>query len=205
MPSLLLSFLIYIISYLYLSTAALNFFLPIAEPIAALILLGSIVFATCSTRFIPFNTFSARPIFIDFSGILPASILSITILWAGIALFRPTIEGDGTSYHLPVSLLMNHSVWYPGIGKLSSHFGFPNGVSVISSVFTTFSGLSVENIPNLVMWLILGLGVFLYLIKHEVNSYLSLVISIMYMIDPDIFWQSYNLGTDLPSACFRHL
>jgi hypothetical protein len=198
----LLGFLIYFVAYTFLFTTIANFFFPVTQFIAALILSSSIILSLWSSLLIPFSTFSSGYRSYKFPKIPLCLVFFAVIIWAVMAVYRPTTESDAIGYHLPLSLLMNYSVWYPGIGKLSLTFGFPNGTSVLASVFTTFGILSFENIPNLIIWLILGIGIFLVLIKNRISPLLSFFIALMYVFSPDMFWQSYNMGTDLPCACF---
>ena len=188
--------------YIYLFTAAINFFHPVTKIISIIIIFLSITLSFITANFIPLNTF-----------ILPDKIKRIPKIWVGITsflllvwffvvIFRPTIDTDANIYHLPLSILMNHSVWYIGIGKLCHHFGFPNGNSALASIFTSFGISGFENIPNLIIWLIFGVGIFSYLIKKKINLFISFSVSLLFLFTPVLFWQSYNMGTDLPCACF---
>jgi hypothetical protein len=197
-----LNFLIYFISYTFIIGGSVNFFLPISEVISLAIILISILFSWLSALFIPFDTFARDTSSLNLSKRSVTLILALIAAWTPIVIWRPTVGDDAIGYHLPLSLLMNHSIWYPGIAKLSSHYGFPNGISVVSSVFTAFEILSLENIPNLIIWYVLGSGIFLYLASHGASPFQSGVISLIFILSPDMFWQSYNMGTDLPSACF---
>jgi hypothetical protein len=123
-------------------------------------------------------------------------------VWLVVVAVRPTMDTDANVYHLPQSLLMNHSVWYPGIAKLSLPFGISNGDSVLASNFTAFGKIGFENIPNLIIWIIFSLGIFIYLKRKEISTFNSLSLTFMFMLTPILFWQSYNMGTDLPYICF---
>ena len=149
----------------------------------------------------PFRTFTIT-VLPSISPIIQVITYFLLFLWISIISLRPTGDIDANVYHMPLSLLINNSRWYPGIVNLSSHFGFPNGTSVIASIFTSFNIVGFENIPSLITWLVLGLGVFIYLIKKQVPSFIAVLTACMFALSPHIFYSSYNIGTDLPCTVF---
>lgn len=188
--------------WLYLYTAIFNFFSPITNIIAMIILLlaaSTLVLTYKKIDFVTFYEMEGNP-YIKKSLIIITGIISI--VWTVVVIFRGTIDNDANVYHFPLSILMNYSICYPSIGKLSHHFGFPNGNSVLASVFTSTNITGFENIPNLLIWFTLGVGIFLYLRKKSVNILFSLMVTFVFLLVPDMFWQSYNMGTDLPCTCF---
>jgi hypothetical protein len=197
----LLSFLIYFITSTFILTSIANFFIPVTRFISLLILFSSILSSSFGAFFIPLNIFLSGHSLRKLPKIPLWLFFFAMIIWAVVAIYRPTTESDATGYHLPIALLMNYSVWYPGIGQLSSTFGFPNGTSVLASIFTSFDILSLENIPNLLIWFILGMGIFSILV-HNISTTFSFLLTLMFIFSPDFFWQSYNMATDLPCACF---
>jgi hypothetical protein len=198
----LFNFLVYLIVYSFLLAATANFFVPIALPVAAFLLVIASLVSTWSALFIPLHTFWLSPQTVAITKKSFYICIIAFLAWGAVAIYRPTTESDATGYHLPLSLLMNKSVWYPGISKLSSHFGFPNGTSVVASLFTSVGILSLENIPNLILWAVLGMGTFLFLVKKQIAPRLACSVALVTLLSPDMFWQSYNMGTDLPCACF---
>jgi hypothetical protein len=200
----ILNLLIFSIIYAYLFTSGINFFSPITIPLAIVIVFLSLIAAFISLVLIPFETFSLperkRP-----SNILVVIVLGTFASWTLFVTRVPSTAVDANVYHLPLSLLMNHSVWYPGIAGLSSHFGFPNGTSVLASLFTCFDSVGMENVPNVVVWAILGVGIFLYLHKRTEDLLVSIPVSLLFLFTPRLFLESYNIGTDLPAACFLAL
>lgn len=198
----ILKTIIFFFTWLYVYVALLNFFFPIRPIISQIV-----IFLTAVTVFL---TFKKVELDVFHNGNTSSSTNKFTIfilyflsaLWIVVVILRPTIDTDANVYHLPLSILMNHSVWYPGIVKLSTHFGFPNGNSVLASVFTSSGIIGFENIPNIFLWITLGIGIYIYLIKKRVSLFLPFVIPFVFLLTPAIFWQSYNMGTDLPSACF---
>lgn len=201
----ILNFLIYSIIYIYLFTAAINFFFPITIFVAVIVLCISFPLSYASLSFIPLNTFQLSKKEIRTPKAFVAVLFLLFLPWALAVITRPTTGDDANVYHLPLSLLMNHSVWYPGIGKLSSHFGFPNGTSVLASIFTSFGIIGFENIPSLATWVILGIGIFLYLTKNGIPLFMSIATSFVFILTPSIFAATYNIGTDLPCASFLTL
>jgi hypothetical protein len=199
-----LNVLIFCIAYAYLFTSGLNFFVPITIPLAIIIVFLSFIFAYISLVLIPLETFSLpepkRP-----PNILVVIVLGTFASWALIVTRIPSTAVDANVYHLPLSLLMNHSIWYPGIAGLSSHFGFPNGTSVLASLVTCFESVGMENIPNVLVWTIFGVGIFLYLHKRTDDLLVSIPVSLLFLFTPRMFLESYNIGTDLPAACFLAL
>lgn len=197
-----ITLLIYIFTYSYILVASLNFLNPITEFLSLLLIILSISLAILSSSCLPLEIFknsaNNKPIprlaFLFFVMLFSA--------WIILVFHRPTIDTDANIYHLPLSILINHSIWYPGIGNLNSHFGFPNGCSVLASLFTSFNIVGFENITNLLMWALFGLGLFAYLQKKKVSPLFSLLFALTILFTPDIFWQSYNMGTDLPCAVF---
>lgn len=197
-----INLVIYGVIYLYLFTAAINFFHPIVKIISIIIIFISMLLSFLSAVFVPFSTFSLTNRIKRIPKIWFITIFFFLPIWFFVVLHRPTIDTDANVYHLPLSILMNHSVWYPGIGKLCHHFGFPNGNSVLASAFTSFGISGFENIPNLIIWLIFGVGIFIYSVKKKINLFISFAVSLLFLFTPVLFWQSYNMGTDLPCACF---
>lgn len=199
----ILKAIILFFTWLYIYVALLNFFLPISPIISQVILFLVAVTVFLTFKKVEFDIFHKRNSGSSVKRFILLLILCfLSALWVFIVIFRPTIDTDANVYHLPLSILMNHSVWYPGIVKLSGHFGFPNGNSVLASVFTSSGIIGFENIPNIFLWITLGIGIYIYLIKKEVRSSLSFVVPFVFLLTPAIFWQSYNMGTDLPSASF---
>jgi hypothetical protein len=200
--SSILSFLIYFIIFAYLAAGTVNFFLPISGVVAVLVIAISILLSYTSTLLVPIGMFLRNHISFQSSKRLFTASLLLLMVWSTVVIWRPTVGDDAIGYHLPLSLLMNNSIWYPGIAKLSSHYGFPNGISVLASILTAFDVLSLENVPNLIIWVVFGIGIFLYLISRNVSPLQSGLITLVFLLSPDFFWQSYNMGTDLPAGCF---
>ena len=199
----LFNFLIYNFVYIYILVSIINFYHCITSFISIFILIISAISSFFSIKFRPFRMFLFE---IKYNYFLNKHILYLVFfilaIWLFIVINRPSTGVDANVYHLPLSLLINKSVWYPGIAKLSSHFGFPNGASVLASVFTSFDHAGFEGIPSIVTWIIYGIGIFLYLVKNHISAFTSLIITWMFLITPEIFLASYTMGTDLPCACF---
>ncbi len=198
----ILKAIILFFTWLYIYVALLNFFFPISPIISQVILFLVAVTVFLTFKKVELDVFCNRNNSSSMKRFIILILYFLSALWILIVIFRPTIDTDANVYHLPLSILMNHSVWYPGIAKLSFPFGFPNGNSVLASVFTSSGIIGFENIPNLFLWITLGIGVYIYLIKKGVSPSLSFVVPFVFLLTPVIFWQSYNMGTDLPSACF---
>ncbi len=198
----ILKAIILFFTWLYIYVVLLNFFFPMSPVISQVILFLVAVTVFLTFRKVELDVFRNRNTSSGASRFTISILYFLSALWILVVIFRPTIDTDANVYHLPLSILMNHSVWYPGIAKLSFPFGFPNGNSVLASVFTSSGIIGFENIPNLFLWITLGIGVYIYLIKKRVSPSLSFVVPFVFLLTPVIFWQSYNMGTDLPSACF---
>ncbi len=201
-PYGILKAIILFFAWLYVYVASINFFFPINFTISQVILLLTAVTVFLTFKKVEFDVFRNRNSASSANRSIITILYFLSALWIVIVIFRPTMDTDANVYHLPLSILMNHSIWYPGIAKLSALFGFPNGNSVLASVFTSSGIIGFENIPNLFVWITLGIGVYIYLMKKGIRSYLSFVVPFVFLLTPAIFWQSYNMGTDLPSACF---
>jgi len=199
-----INFLIYYVIYSYFLTISINFLHPITAVIALIIYLCSLIFSIISTRYIPFKQFtlSREKPRLSFIAILAALILGV---WLNTTIRRISIGVDTNVYHLPLSLLMNNSIWYPGISRISSHMAFPNGTSVLASPFTSLGIPGLEFIPGFFIWVIYAIGIFTYLVKNRINQYLSFIVTAMFLLTPRFFWESYNMGTDMPAACFLTL
>lgn len=197
---------VWFVVFAYLFIAVVNFFSPIIPLIAFIIIVvsGLAAFSASQSRF--FDTFKADYNTAELEKNAPfwffISIAAVSLVWFLIVIFRSTLDTDANVYHLPLALLMNKSIWYPGIGKLCSLFGLPNGNSVLASVFTVTGVAGFENIPNLMIWFIFGAGIFAYLRLRGVPIVAAGLAVSALIFSPDFFWQSYNMGTDLPQACF---
>ena len=198
----ILKAIILFLTWLYMYVALLNFFFPMKPLISQVILFLVAVTVFLTFKKVELDVFRNRNSSSSMKRFMILILCFLSALWILIVIFRPTMDTDANVYHLPLSILMNHSVWYPGIVKLSTHFGFPNGNSVLASVFTSSGIIGFENIPNLFLWITLGIGVYIYLIKKGLSLFLSFFVPFVFLLTPVIFWQSYNMGTDLPSACF---
>ena len=197
--------LVYGVAYGYLLTAAMNFFTKIAVLHSVVILAIALILSAVSAAKHPLETI-ALPMAEDAtSRKVTWGLLYITFVWVLIVGSVPTTSVDANIYHLPLALLINESLWYPGVGKLSSHFGFPNGTSVLGSLFTSFGMPGLENIPNVIIWSIFALGIFLYLERNGINRSTGLAASLLFCFTPRLFLESYNIGTDLPLTCFLTL
>lgn len=204
MLSFILNFLIYTIAYLYTSTVIINFYYPITAFISAIVLFICIPLAILSSIFAPLNQFSLpqHKVKIDFIGVFAFFII---LFWFSIVINRVSRGCDLLVYQLPLSLLMNNSIWFPGIGKISSTMAFSNGTSVLASPFTSFNRGGLEFIPGFTIWIIYGMGIFVYLVRRKINPYISFITASMFLLTPTFFWDHYNMGTDMPTACFLAL
>lgn len=200
--ALIVNLIIYNIIFTYLFTVSIIFFHPITRSISVGIILISLALSFISAFFLPLSIFISGQREREIPKVWAGVTFVLFVIWFFICLHRPTIDTDANVYHLPLSLLMNNSVWYPGIGKLSTVFSYPNGSSVLATVFTSFKMVGFENIPNLIIWIMLGMGIFIYLASKKVSLFIAFLVTILLVFTPVLFWQSYNMGTDLPTACF---
>jgi len=198
----LFNFIIYNYVYIFSLVTLINFFFAITPLVAIFILVISATSSFLSTKYMSLDIFALERESVSFSRTVVIILFLIFLIWSFIIVNRPNTGTDANIYHLPLSLFINNSIWYPGIAKLSSHFGFPNGTSVLASVFTSFGYASFEVIPNLVTWLVYGMGIYFYLLKKNVSVLISLISTCMFILTPYIFFESYNMGTDLPCAFF---
>ena len=189
-------FLVFFMATVYVLVAGVNFSCPITQNVSFIIGLLSLILAIWKARSIHFKTFG------EYNEIYAVYFLGLFLALGIVTVLKSSIFIDTHIYHLPLSLLMNKSIWFPGIGKISHHMAFANGTSVLSSIFTSTNIVGFENIINYLSWVMLGMGTFLYLIKQSINKYLSLFLSLVFMFSGDFFFQSYNMGTDLPCAMF---
>ena len=201
----LISFMVYI----YLLVAGFNFVQPVNRNMSILILFlssGLSVYRGTRLQFEIFSFAAGERFNLTRHRILLLSCVGILVLgWGVVISIRPTLDSDANVYRLPLSLLMNQSIWYPGISNLSHHFGFANGSAAISSVFTAFGIVGFENIPNFIFWVIFGIGTFLYFAKVGLSGHAGFLFVCMALFTPVVFWQSYNMGSDLPHICFLFL
>ena len=193
---------IFLIACAYFYVSWVNLFFPIASWVAAVILTLAIVSALFIGKKVDLDVFSGPPDLTKISRPGVVAALAALVAWAIVVMFRPTADVDSNVYHLPLSLLINHSRWYAGIGKLCHHYGFPNADSVLASVFTSTGVAGFENIANFFIWVIFGAGIFLYLTAKKIKAIVSFWLAMMFILTPDLFWQSYNMGTDMAQACF---
>lgn len=201
MLAVILNFLIYFAAYSYTLTTAVNFFHPITPVISFIILPCSLIFSILSTKYAPFNQFCmpAHKSRVSFLGVF---VCLIIFLWFIIVINRLSRDTDLNIYYLPTALLMNHSIWYPGIGMLSLVVAFQNGTSILASLFTAFGIPGLEFIPGFCIWIIFGMAIYLYLLKKKIKPYICFVVATTLILAPRLFWESYNMGTDMPMACF---
>ncbi|MFH1777639.1 MAG: hypothetical protein ABH952_08810 [Candidatus Omnitrophota bacterium] len=197
-----INFLIYAITYCYLLTALIVFFHPITRIVSIIIIFLSALLAVKSAVLSCFSIFKSSPQLKAVPQVWQYLLLFLLSAWTYVVICRPTIDTDANIYHLPLALLMNYSVWYPGIGKLSLVFSYPNGTSVLASVFTSFEVIGFENIPGYLTWLLMGGGIFVYLTEKKIRFLNVLLVTLLFLLTPVLFWQSYNMGTDLPCSCF---
>jgi hypothetical protein len=190
-----MSVLIYFFSYAYLFTATLHFFWPMSSGVAVSILILSLGLAIWTTRK------DTTPFFLTGDRRAECGFLIFFALCLLLGSQRPTSDTDAHVYHLPSALLSNASRWYPGISHLNSHFGFPNANSLLASLFTAFHRPGLENIVNLLFWGLLGFAVFQILQSHKVSLGVSLLAVFSLLFTPDMYWQAFNMGNDLPMAC----
>jgi len=192
--------------YLYLFVGGVNFFFPVDRIVSIACLMAAAFGAAWDKTRLGFNRVVVQEtsvVFFPKIGAIGISIgLLLFVVWAVLVINRPSLDVDAHVYRLPLALLMNQSIWYPGIGKLNHHFGFPNGDSVLASVFTGFGINGFENIPNLLIWITFGLGVLLYAFQKGLTVFPAGLLVLLSLFTPDVFWQSYNMGSDLPHTCF---
>lgn len=185
----------------FIFTGIVNFFSPINSITSSLILILSLFVSFILSK-MEFSNVTTHHLI---SGIIPKWVFYLTffvlILWIIIVLLHPAIDTDTHVYHLPLPLLMNQSIWYPGIVKINLNFGSPNGASVISSLFTSFNKMGLENATNLLLWLGLISSILSFLLKTQISLFLAIISTVLVVLQPDLFWQSYNMGEDL-GACF---
>jgi len=132
---------------------------------------------------------------------MPLWFFPAVVLFSFQAIFYQARFVDTHVYHLPGALLMNKSVWFPGIGHISHHMAFPNASSVISSLFTSTGIVGIENLIGYLTWIFLGVGVFLYLSRY-ISKKLSLCVMGIFLLSGNIYFQMCNMGTDLPCVTF---
>ena len=197
-----LQFVILAIISLYLTVALANFVTPITLPVAAIVLALSLLHTRFAIERVPLSILSAHLVATRGLKALGLGVLALYVSFVVAGSLRPTIGVDPNVYHLPLALLMNTSVWYPGIGRLSSHMAFANGNSVLASVFTSSNLVGAENIPNLIIWGTFAGAMFCYLTRRRLTALAAGATALVFALTPPFFWQSYNMGTDLPCACF---
>lgn len=195
------SIAIYMIIYMFLLTMTINIFHPITSYLASFVLFCSLILSIISAKKVPIisadtNINNKR---IDYTGI---TITLLLLSYFIIVINRVSIGVDTNVYHLPTSILMNHSLWYPGIGMLSVLMSFNNGTSVLASLFTSFNRPGLEFVPGFMIWVLFGVSVFLYLRRKDIRYYISVLTAGIIMLTPRLFWESYNMGTDMPMAFF---
>ena len=206
MTFLLGGILTYLFTFLYVVTGALNFIAPIGGTtllfllplVTALVVYASQRWTTTATD-VPVSHFAGTP-----RRLWLATWGAVFLCQAAFVLIvrRPTLDSDALVYRLPLSLLMNESRWFPGIGRLSPLYAYPNGDSVIASALTTFGVHGLETVFNLLAWLMLGIVSSAFLLRHGVGLSLSLAVAAVFLLTPAMFWQSYNMGSDLPCSLF---
>lgn len=192
----------YFIVFLFLVTGVTNFFTEISPYIAGGIILGSGVGAVMSALYRPFRLFCYEKKKYFFVHDRYLFLLGVLLGFFVYFLQRPTLDADAHVYRLPLARLMNGSVWYPGIGGLCSLFGFANGDAVLASLFTSFGRRGLESMPNMVIYFLMISTIIAYLKRHGVRSIDVVLLVCVVSLCPDLFWQAYNMGSDLPAAYF---
>src|SRR5882724_5326384 len=123
----LIDVLTYGIANLYFWTVMVNFIHPISKRVAVLVFLVSATATILLGMFRPLQFLRSRRQNNGTSNVLLFGFFAACLI---LGSYHPTRDTDAHVYHLPLALLMNASRWYPGIVRLSTHFGFPNGNSV---------------------------------------------------------------------------
>jgi len=175
-----------------------NFFTPITMSVGITCLVLSLLCALLFARKEPLSIESVYTREVNSIGLF--LVLALAVLF--VLLQRPSIDTDASVYHMPLARLMNHSFWYPGIGLMSSHMAFANGSSVLTSAFTSFGIQGVEHVPNIMIWVLLGMATYVFSRKKNLPVIIASIMAVCFLLTPDMFWRMNNLGTDLPCACF---
>ncbi len=199
-----LKFGVLFICFAYILTGVVNYFVPISIAAALSVIFFAGICAWFFGRNFSLKTFEIKeklsmPFDFRFAEM---AILLILIIWAFIIFRRPVIGDDENIYHFPLALLMNFSRWYPGIGRINLAMAYTNGHSVLASLFTSSGIPGFENIFNYLIWLLFWAGLLLFMLKKGIKLFTALSVSAVFLLQPVMFWQSYNLASDMPAACF---
>lgn len=192
---------VYLVLIACLLTTSFNFFHPVTAPAAAFLSAASVVSAVYLSKRRPFRLFAMQPKRRPpFRTLLLLAIFAT--VWGLAVALRPTTGIDANVYHLPVALFMNHSRWYPGVAFIASHYGKANGTAILASLSTAFGRPGLENIPCVVVWYTYGAGMYAYLRRRNVGQTLAAGVVGTILLSPYLFYEAYNMGTDLPAVCF---
>ncbi len=196
----LVGFLSYFILFSWVLTVLVNFIFPINWLVSLIVLvLSFMVSYFCSKKYkLVFDKIK------NFTEVEIAALILFVLLGL-VFVFHPTLDIDANVYHLPLALIMNKVNWYPGVINFNAHAGVSNGSSVIASLFTSTMGEGGESIGNLIIWFIMGVSIYCIGLKIKLNQLIAFGVAVMVLFTPDMFWQAFNMGNDLPASCFIFL
>jgi hypothetical protein len=200
------SVFVYFIALLYALVVSINFIAPIAGWTAGMILALSAAGAWAVARWAPLDMPEARsrvgtaprrgPRWMPLVGVC------LCVILGGIVVSRSCIGVDSNMYHLPISILCNQSIWYPGIGNLNDAYGILHGNSILAASFTAIGWSGSENIINYAIWCYL-----IYFIGRLCSSFswpmwLSAACALMIGMQYNILSAAFNMGNDLGQTAF---